>query len=85
MQERGEPYIQVRAINGSPVKTGEVELIIYRHDVLAPKVMKVMGINSINAIPKGLDSTNKPCYNDADACAMMAMQNVYTRMNGLNL
>ena len=30
-----EFYIQARALNGKPVKTGKVELIVYRYDVLA--------------------------------------------------
>ena len=29
------PYIQIRALNGTPLKTGSVDLILYRHDVLA--------------------------------------------------
>ena len=54
-----ESYIQVRAINGSPVKTGKVELIVYRHDVLAENNENTTSADweliSINAIPKGLD------------------------------
>ena len=30
-----ESYIQMRALNGIPLKTGSVDLILYRHDVLA--------------------------------------------------
>ena len=30
-----EPYIQIRALNGIPLKTGSVDLILYRHDVLS--------------------------------------------------
>ena len=30
-----QPYIQLRALNGTPLKTGSVDLILYRHDVLA--------------------------------------------------
>ena len=30
-----EYYIQMRALNGTPLKTGSVDLILYRHDVLA--------------------------------------------------
>ena len=30
-----EPYIQIRALNGTPLKTSLVDLILYRHDVLA--------------------------------------------------
>ena len=29
-----DPYIQIRALNGNPLKTGSVDLILYRHDVL---------------------------------------------------
>ena len=29
------PYIQIRALNGIPLKTGSVDLILYHHDVLA--------------------------------------------------
>ena len=29
-----EPYIQMRALNGIPLKAGSVDLILYRHDVL---------------------------------------------------
>ena len=58
-REGEEPYIQVRAINGSPVETGKVELIVYRHDVLAENNENTTSADweliSINAIPKGLD------------------------------
>ena len=30
-----EPYIQIRALNGTPLKVGSVELILYRNDVLS--------------------------------------------------
>ena len=29
-----DPYIQIRALSGNPLKTGSVDLILYRHDVL---------------------------------------------------
>lgn len=29
-----EPYMQIRALNGIPLKTGSVDIILYRHDVL---------------------------------------------------
>ena len=58
-REGEEPYIQVRATNGSPVKTGKVELILYSHDVLAENnentTLADWELISINAIPKGLD------------------------------
>ena len=58
-REGEEPYIQVRAINGSPVETGKVELIVYRHDVLVENnentTLADWELISINAIPKGLE------------------------------
>ena len=30
-----EPYIQIKALNGDPLETGSVEIILYHHDVLA--------------------------------------------------
>ena len=30
-----EPYIQMRALNGTPLKTESVDLILYHHDVLS--------------------------------------------------
>ena len=55
-----EFYIQARAMNGTPVETGKVELIVYRHDVLAENNENTTSseweLISINAIPKGLDS-----------------------------
>ena len=30
-----EPYIQIRALNGNPLKAGNVDIILYHHDVLA--------------------------------------------------
>ncbi len=53
-----EAYIQTVALNGVPSETGRVELIIYRHDVLAENnehtTKKDWELISINAIPKGL-------------------------------
>ena len=58
-REGEEPYIQIRAINGAPAKTGKVELIVYRHDVLAENnentTLADWELISINAIPKGLE------------------------------
>lgn len=55
-----EYYIQTRALNGTPVKTGKVELILYRHDVLSENDENTTSseweLISINAIPEGLDS-----------------------------
>ena len=33
-REDEEPYIQIRATNGTPLKSNSVDLILYRHDVL---------------------------------------------------
>ena len=33
-REEENPYIQIRALNGNPLKTSNVDLILYRHDVL---------------------------------------------------
>ena len=33
-QQHEEPFIQTRALNGSLLKTGKVELVLYSHDVL---------------------------------------------------
>ena len=53
-------YIQTRALNGKPIKTGKVDLIIYRHDVLMENNEHSTDADweliSINAIPQGLDS-----------------------------
>ena len=53
-------YIQTRALNGKPLKTGKVDLIIYRHDVLMENNEHSTDADweliSINAIPQGLDS-----------------------------
>ena len=57
-QEGEEPYIQTVALSGKPSETGRVELILYRHDVLAENdeysTKKDWELISINAIPKGL-------------------------------
>lgn len=52
-----EPYIQIRAKNGSPLPAGKVELILYRHDVLAENDEQSTNTDweliSIHAIPEG--------------------------------
>jgi len=54
-----EPYIQMRALNGTPLKTGSVDLILYHHDVL--KETKEESTNadweliSFHAIPHGIE------------------------------
>ena len=53
-----EPYIQIRALNGSPLKTNSVELILYRNDVLAEthedNTDSDWELISFHAIPKGV-------------------------------
>ena len=53
-----EPYIQIRALNGSPLKTNSVELILYRNDVLAETHEDTTDSDweliSFHAIPKGV-------------------------------
>lgn len=57
-RENEEPYIQTRAVNGRPLKTGNVDLILYRHDVLAETNENDTSIEweliSFHAIPKGV-------------------------------
>ena len=52
-----EPYIQVRALNGAPLKAGSVSLILYRHDVLEENDENTTNseweLISINALPEG--------------------------------
>ncbi len=54
-----EPYIQLRALSGSPLPTGRVELILYRRDVLKETSEHTTEADweliSFHAIPKGLD------------------------------
>ena len=53
------PYIQIRALNGTPLKTGSVDLILYRHDVLAETNEQTSDADweliSFHAIPEGVD------------------------------
>ena len=61
VQRRPEetPYIQIRALNGTPLKTGSVDLILYRHDVLAETDEQTSAADweliSFHAIPEGVD------------------------------
>ena len=59
-QPEEEPYVQTRALDGVPVKTGKVELILYRHDVLIENNENTTSSDweliSMNAIPEGLES-----------------------------
>ena len=54
-----EPYIQMRALNGTPLKTGSVDLILYRHDVLAETNEESTDADfeliSFHAIPDGIE------------------------------
>ena len=54
-----EPHIQVRALDGAPLPAGKVELVLYRHDVLAENNEQSSTAEweliSINALPEGLD------------------------------
>ena len=58
-RDNEEPYIQIRALNGKPLKAGKVEFILYHHDVLAENnehsTMAVWELISIHAIPEGID------------------------------
>ena len=52
------PYIQIRALNGTPLKTGSVDLILYHHDVLAETDEQTGDTDweliSFHAIPEGV-------------------------------
>ena len=52
-----ELYIQIRALNGTPLKAGSVSLILYSHDVLAENDENTTNSDweliSINALPEG--------------------------------
>ena len=54
-----EPYIQIRALNGTPLKTSLVDLILYRHDVLAETNEQTTDADweliSFHAIPEGIE------------------------------
>ncbi len=53
-----EPYIRIRALSGEPVPAQQVQLILYRHDVLAENdefsSNAKWELISIHAIPKGI-------------------------------
>lgn len=55
-----EPYIQIRATSGKPLKAGRVEFILYRKDVLAENnensTTADWELISIHAIPVGVDT-----------------------------
>ena len=52
-----DPYIQFRALNGTPLKAGSVTLILYRHDILLENNENTTNaaweLISINAMPDG--------------------------------
>jgi len=54
-----EPYIQIRALNGSPLKAGKVEFVIYHHDVLDETSEQTTNADweliSIHALPEGIE------------------------------
>ena len=54
-----EPYIQMRALNGTPLKTGSVDLILYRHDILKETNEESTDAEweliSFHAIPEGIE------------------------------
>ena len=54
-----EPYIQLRALTGTILKTGSVDLILYRHDVLAETKEQTTDADweliSFHAIPEGIE------------------------------
>ena len=55
-----EPYIQIRALNGTPMKTGAVDLILYHHDVLLETNEESTDADweliSFHAIPEEIDN-----------------------------
>tara|TARA_B100000029_G_scaffold95182_2_gene85375 strand:- start:1336 stop:1917 length:582 start_codon:yes stop_codon:yes gene_type:complete len=54
-----EPYIQIRALNGSPLKAGKVVFILYHHDVLDETSEQTTNADweliSIHALPEGIE------------------------------
>lgn len=54
-----ESYIQIRAENAEPIKTGRVEFILYHHDVLTENNEQTTDADweliSIHALPEGVD------------------------------
>ena len=59
-RQKGEAlYIQTRAKNGTPLKAGRVEYILYQHDVLAENDEQSTDADweliSIHAIPEGME------------------------------
>ena len=54
------PYIQIRALNGAPLKTGKVDLILYHNDVLKETNEQTTNADweliSFHAIPEEIDN-----------------------------
>ena len=54
-----EPYLQIKAINGTRLKTNLVEIILYRHDVLKEtnenSTSSDWELIAFHAIPEGID------------------------------
>ena len=54
-----DPYIQMRALNGTPLNTGSVDLILYHHDVLSETKEETSDADfeliSFHAIPEGIE------------------------------
>ena len=54
-----EAYIQIRALNGNPLKAGSVDLILYHHDVLAEtneqESSEGWELIAFHAIPAGIN------------------------------
>ena len=54
------PYLQIRAVNGIPLIARAVDLIVYRHDVLAENQEYSTNADweliSIHAVPKGVET-----------------------------
>ena len=59
-REEEKPYLRIRALNGTPLPAGKVELVLYRHDVLKENnehsTTEKWELISINAIPEGIDT-----------------------------
>ena len=57
-REDEEPYIQIRALNGNPLKAGSVDIILYHHDVLAEtneqESTEGWELIAFHAIPNGM-------------------------------
>ena len=55
-----EIYIQIRALNGNPLKAGSVDLILYHHDVLAEtnehESTEGWELIAFHAIPEGINN-----------------------------